>query len=122
MMAMLWFATALAIAPNMDNLWVFLAVVCFGVGIGFGTLISAYNSMAMAEANVKTRGRIAGIVSASTSVSAIIGPIMHGSLYEIDRAYPFYVGAGCCVMGAVLMIFMILKWPRLREHGKAKKV
>merc|ERR1739842_88682 len=74
--------------------------------------------MAMFEANVKTRGRIAGIVSASSSVSAIIGPIMHGSLYAIDTSYPFYVGTGCCVLGAVLMLTMILVWPRLRAQGK----
>merc|ERR1719203_1913368 len=121
--ACLWFAAALSIATvfgESDNLWGFLATVCFGVGIGFGTLMSAFNSMAMIEANAKTRGRIAGIVSASSSVSAIIGPILHGSLYTINTSYPFYVGTGCCVCGALLMVFMIVHWPRLRLQGKAK--
>merc|ERR1712013_363148 len=92
----LWFAFALLIAPSL-NVWGFLAAMVFGVGVGFGVAMPAYNSMAVSLATAKSRGKVSGLINAAAGVSQVIGPMLHGALYQMDTAYPFYVGAGCCV-------------------------
>lgn len=117
----LWFATALIIAPSL-GLWGFLAAMVFGVGVGFGVAMPAYNSMAVSLANAKSRGRVSGLINAASGVSQVIGPMVHGALYGTDTAYPFYVGAGCCVGAAMVLAAMAVGWPEFRCPAQKAKI
>ena len=108
------FAIALVIAPLMKNLWALLAVVVFGFGGGYGQILPAMNSTAAAWTNIKNRGIILGLASVANNISLIIGPMVHGILYGINKSYPFYVGGICVFIGGLIVIIMICKWPYLR--------
>merc|ERR1719319_1126472 len=95
------------------GMW-FLATMTFGVGVGFGVAMPAYNSMAVSLATAKTRGKVSGLINAASGVSQVIGPLLHGVLYGIDTAYPFYLGAGCCVAAAFVLAMMSAVWPEFR--------
>jgi len=117
----LWFATALIIAPSL-GVWGFLAAMVFGVGVGFGVAMPAYNSMAVSLATAKSRGRVSGLINAASGVSQVIGPMLHGALYGTDTAYPFYVGAGCCVGAAAVLAAMAVGWPEFRCPAQTERV
>lgn len=121
MLGCLWFATALLIAPSLGQ-WGFLAAMVFGVGVGFGVAMPAYNSMAVSLANAKSRGKVSGLINAASGVSQVIGPMVHGALYGIDTAYPFYLGAGCCAAAALVLAAMTAAWPEFRCPAQKERV
>ena len=76
-----------------DNLWVLLAL---SFGEGYGQVLPAMRALAASLINIKNSGIILGLGPVANNISLIIGPMVHGLLYGVNKSYPFYLG-GICV-------------------------
>jgi len=122
MMACVIFAISSLLVPFiLAEMWAVLFTVVFGFGVSFGQIMPAMTSMAAEYTNMKNRGFILSIVSMSGSAALIIGPLMMGALYGLDIRFPFWACAGCQSLGALVMVGMLLKYPKLRGVKKEKK-
>eukprot|EP00484_Ammonia_sp_Unknown_P004338 CAMPEP_0197077428 /NCGR_PEP_ID=MMETSP1384-20130603/212617_1 /TAXON_ID=29189 /ORGANISM="Ammonia sp." /LENGTH=373 /DNA_ID=CAMNT_0042516295 /DNA_START=9 /DNA_END=1133 /DNA_ORIENTATION=+ len=113
------FCVALSVAPFIDNLWGMLIVIMVGMGLGYGQMAPGITSAAAALTNVKNRGSVLSLVSASQSVSLIIGPLLMGYLYGLSPRYPFHAGGVAVFLGIGLLIAMMCKWPELTAPSQA---
>ena len=107
-------------SPFVDDLWGFLAMVVFGVSLPFGALIPGTDSTSAMWTNPKNRGLVLGIADAADSVANIIGPLLMGALYGIDKKYPWYAAGACCLLGGGVLLIMVIIWPELRYPIKEK--
>jgi len=122
MMACVIFAISSLLVPFiLAEMWAVLFIVVFGFGVSFGQIMPAMTSMAAEYTNMKNRGFILSIVSMSGSAALIIGPLMMGALYGLDIRFPFWACAGCQSLGALVMVGMLIKYPKLRGVKKEKK-
>ena len=55
-----------------------------------------------------------GLSNGAYTLGLIIGPLLHGALYAINIKYPWLFGGGLVLLGGLVIIAMVLKWPELR--------
>ena len=53
----------------------------------------------------------------SRNIAYVIGPLLHGSLYDINISYPFWIAGICCFIAAFIVIGMITKWSKLKNQS-----
>merc|ERR1712130_919749 len=61
-----------------------------------------------------------GILNAAGQIGLIFGPMVHGLLYSINKAFPFYMGSIPVYLSSVIVVFMMCKWPELRKPESKK--
>jgi len=96
-------------------------MIVFGVCLPFGALVPGTDSTSAMWTNPKNRGLVLGIADAADNVANIIGPLMHGALYGIDKRYTWYAASACCLLGGCVLIIMVIIWPELRYPIKEQK-
>lgn len=90
--------TVVTVAPN--GILVGVGVAVLGTGLGFGApgVMSAPTLLATRE----EQGAVAGLVSSSTALTFMLGPLIGNSLYEMAPTSPYILGT---VLLAGLVIF-----------------
>ncbi|MEI6420469.1 MAG: MFS transporter, partial [bacterium] len=58
---------------------------------GQSVLRTVLNSEIIGMSDAKRRGEVSGVLASLMSLSAIIGPIFAGLLYELNMLYPMYI-------------------------------
>ncbi|WP_132124894.1 MFS transporter [Actinocrispum wychmicini] len=86
-----------------DGLQLAAGVAVLGAGLGFGMpgIMSAPTLLATRE----EQGAVAGLVSATTALTFVLGPVLGTGLYEIAPAIPYAIGT---VLLAALTIFVFV--------------
>lgn len=86
------------VAPN--GILIGAGVAFLGAGLGFGApgIMSAPTLLATRE----EQGAVAGLVSSSTALTFMLGPLIGNGLYEIAPTIPYVLGT---VLLAGLVIF-----------------
>lgn len=115
-------AVALLVCTFVSNFWVHVAIVVYGVGAGFGIIAPAITSMTADFTNKLNRGKILGLIAVAYDLAIVIGPIIHGLLFEIDIRYPFFGGGIYAVLGLFVLIAFIVKYPQTRICLRRKKI
>ncbi len=100
-----------AVATRADYVWPLFAL--YGVYLALTDGVS--RAFVTDLAPTDRRATVLGAYGTLTSIAALIASIVAGLLWDhLDAAAPFVVGAGCAVIGAVLMIVIV---PRHRAPG-----
>ena len=83
-----------------DGVLLGVGVGLLGTGLGFGApgIMAAPTLLATRE----EQGAVAGLVSSSTALTFMVGPIIGNGLYEVDPVVPYILGA---VLMAGLVVF-----------------
>ncbi|MEU9100012.1 MFS transporter [Streptomyces sp. NPDC048361] len=84
-----------------DSLPVFLAAVTVS-GLGHSLAIPGYNSAMSLGVGANEQGSAAGLSASVNALTLVLGPLAATSLYQIDPALPFAVGA--VVLAALLLL------------------
>lgn len=100
-------ALVTAIAPNQPLLAVGFAVLGTGLGFGLPGVMAAPTLLATRE----EQGAVAGLVSAGTALTFVVGPIVGSGLYEIAPTLPY---ALVTVLLSALTIFTFVH-PAVRQ-------
>ena len=61
-----------------------------------------------------------GLSNGAYTLGLIIGPLLHGALYAINIQYPWLFGGALVLLGGLVMVGMVLKWPELRVAQKSE--
>ncbi|MEU8432821.1 MFS transporter [Streptomyces sp. NPDC029216] len=88
-----------------DSLPAFLAAVTLS-GFGHSFAIPGYNSALSLSVGPDEQGRAAGLSASANAVTLVLGPLAATSLYQLDPALPFAVGA---VALAVLFLGLLAR-------------
>jgi DHA1 family tetracycline resistance protein-like MFS transporter len=89
------------VAANGLVLGVGVAVLGTGLGFGLPGVMSAPTLLATRE----EQGAVAGLVSASTALTFVLGPLLGNGLYEVSPAIPYVLGT---VLLAALTVFVFV--------------
>ena len=89
------------------SLWGTLAFIVFGIGLGNGLVMPSVSSMSANFTNIKNRGKILGLISFSQSIGMVIGPLLHGQLYQINIYYPMFIGGALSFIAVIFTIMVI---------------
>ncbi|MGW7263322.1 MFS transporter [Streptomyces sp. NPDC054842] len=84
-----------------DSLAVFLAAVTLS-GLGHSLAIPGYNSAMSLGVGPDEQGSAAGLSASVNALTLVLGPLAATSLYQVDPALPFAVGA--IVLAALLVL------------------
>ncbi|GGM13641.1 MFS transporter [Streptomyces fumigatiscleroticus] len=85
-------AGAFAVICVADSLPVFLAAVTLS-GLGHSIAIPGYNSAMSLGVGAGEQGSAAGLSASVNAITLVLGPLAATSLYQVDPALPFAVGA-----------------------------
>jgi MFS transporter, DHA1 family, tetracycline resistance protein len=94
-------------AQNVVTITVALAVIGAGMGFGMPGFMSAPTLLARPD----EQGSVAGLVSASTALTFVFGPLIGTASYEISPAAPYLLGTALLV---ILVVF-VFAHPGIRQ-------
>ena len=114
------FAIFLALLPLPNNLYLTLACIAVGAGIGNGLVFPAMSAMAADYTNPTNRGKVLAFSNASQNVGMVIGPLLHGVLYEIEPDLVFYCASGSVFLAWCCIVFLVVREPELRHSPSVK--
>jgi OFA family oxalate/formate antiporter-like MFS transporter len=94
-----------------------LAVAC---GLAFGTWLSLYGPTATDLYGLRYAGAIYGALYLSYGIGGLVGPSGGGALADAGGyRLPFLIGAGLCLLGALLFYLVIRQHPTIYRHPSA---
>ena len=114
------FAIFLGILPLFDNLYSTLVCIGIGAGIGNGLVFPAMSAMAADYTNPTNRGKVLAFSNATQNVGMVIGPLLHGVLYEIEPDLVFYCASGSVLLAWCCIVFLVIREPQLRKPSSVK--
>lgn len=94
-----------------SSYWVIM-IVTFTVFVGFDLIRPAVTTFLSRHAG-DNQGFVGGMNSFFTSLANVFGPIIGGSLFDIDINYPYYFSALVIVIGFIIAM-LFWKEPRLK--------
>jgi MFS family permease len=96
-----------------DAVLLAVGVAVLGAGMGFGT--PGFMSAPTVLADREEQSAVAGLVSSSSALAFMAGPLLGTGLYELSPTVPYLVGA---VLLAGLSVFALLH-PGIRRLPEA---
>lgn len=109
----LWIAGLLLLLSTASAISYYLAYALLGFGAGF--LMPGVMAGASLAAGHENQGVAAGLVSASQGIGFIIGPAGGTTLYEWDKALPFWILVGLMVLLAAKFAILPHRLPKLGD-------
>lgn len=83
-------------------------LMLFGIGllfttVGQSTLRAVMSSSVAGAAGETKRGEVMGIMASLMSISMIVGPLVAGSLFQINVSYPYLLNVALLIVAFVVM-------------------
>ena len=103
------FAVAMLISVLSDDLWLSMVSMFICVGFGESVVMCAMTAIASNYTNEENRGYVMGIMNGASSLMRVIGPLVHGWLFQFDERLPFFSGAGSAGVGFVCLLCLFSK-------------
>ena len=105
----------LAVFPLPNNVWPSLILIGIGAGIGNGLVFPSMSAMCADFTNALNRGKILAFNNASQNLGFVIGPLLHGIIYESNEDLVFYESAAFAFVAFLTLLYLLMKHPRLRK-------
>ncbi len=102
-------------SPN-DAALIFLAVAA---GISYSSCQLLMNYLGFVHYPNQIRGRLYAMANFISFFGNLLITVIGGNLVEVDEYVPFYLIAGCCVIG--LITFVVLKFTVIQRWEKTRK-
>ncbi len=105
-----------ALATNYITILLSLGLFILSVAL-IGPALNSYISNFAGD----HQGAAMGLNSASTSLGRVVGPLLGGYLYDIRIEYPFLSGATTLLIGFLVSIFGLQKYPQTNRIQEVKQ-
>ena len=58
--------------------------------------------------NINNRGKTLGFITLAINIGRVIGPIMHGVLFDINIYYPMYIAGSSIFVSIIFWIILVV--------------
>ena len=113
-------AILLGIFPLFDNIWIALTCLVLGYGVGNGIAYPGLTAVAADLSNPKNRGRVLAFNNSTLDIGRVIGPMLHGFVYDYSRDLVFYQSSVFIIIGGMVLVLLMIKNPHLVQKSISK--